>query len=64
MGFIEFQRQLESWRWNLAIPMFCSRVSEWFLESAEMTGYDTSKITHIDYTAPHREMILLEILLL
>ena len=37
--------------------MFCSRVSEWFLESAEMAGYDTSKIKHIDYTAPHREMI-------
>ena len=57
MGFIEFQRQLESWRWNLTIPMFCSKVSEWFLESAEMAGYNTSKITHIDYTAPHREMI-------
>ena len=57
MGFIEFQRQLKSWRWNLAIPMFCKRASEWFLESAQMAGYDVSKIKHIDYTAPHREMI-------
>lgn len=57
MGFIEFQRQLESWRWNLTIPMFCKKISEWFVQSAELAGYNTSKITHIDYTAPHREMI-------
>ena len=57
MGLIEFNRQVESWRWNLTIPMFCEQVSKWFLESAELAGYDTSKITHVDYTAPHREMI-------
>ncbi len=57
MGFIEFQRQLTSWRKNLTIPMFCARISKWFLESAEMCGYKTSKIKHIAYTAPHREMI-------
>lgn len=57
MGFIEFQRQLESWRWNLTIPMFCKKVSDWFLESCEFSGFDTTRIKHIAFTAPHREMI-------
>ncbi len=56
MGFLEFQRNIDIWRWHMMIPMFNSRVSEWFLETASIAGYNVSK-AEVTYTAAHREMI-------
>ena len=57
MGFLEFQRQIEIWRWNTIIPTFCEKISEWFLETCQICGINTDNVTNISYTAPRREMI-------
>lgn len=56
MGFLEFQRNLDLWRWHMMIPMMCDIVSNWFLETLEISRYSTKKV-EINYTAPMREMI-------
>jgi lambda family phage portal protein len=57
MGWLEFQRNLESWRWNILIPMFCNPVFNWFLESINLIhGIDIDKVK-VDWTPPRREMI-------
>lgn len=56
MGWLEFQRNIDIWRWHMMIPMFNSKVSQWFLETAAIAGYNTSK-TEVSFTAAHREMI-------
>ncbi len=56
MGWLEFQRNIDIWRWHMMIPMFNTKVSEWFLETASIAGYNTKK-TEVTYTAAHREMI-------
>jgi lambda family phage portal protein len=56
MGFLEFQRNIDIWRWHMMIPMFNTKVSQWFLETAAIAGYNTKK-AEVTYTAAHREMI-------
>lgn len=56
MGWLEFQRNIDIWRWHMMIPMFNTKVSEWFLETAAIAGHNTTK-TEVTYTAAHREMI-------
>ncbi len=58
MGHIEFQRNIEQWRWNLLIPRLCEPVWDWFVEAAELAGLVSAKrITRASWTAPRREMI-------
>jgi len=56
MGWLEFQRQIENWRWHMVVPDLCMPVFEWFLEAAEMAGENIKGID-ADWTAPRREMI-------
>ncbi len=56
MGWIEFQRNIEDWRFNMLIPHLCDRVFTWFLEGIDLAGVNTSGIT-AEWTAPRREMI-------
>lgn len=28
MGWIEFQRSIDAWRWRMFIPQFCARVAD------------------------------------
>lgn len=56
MGWLEFQRQLENWRWHMIIPDICDRVWDWFLEAAELEGYNIQGM-EAQWTAPRREMI-------
>jgi lambda family phage portal protein len=57
MGWLEFQRNLEHWRWNILIPMFCNPVFNWFLSSInEVYGISLNGIK-VDWTPPRREMI-------
>lgn len=56
MGWLEFQRQIENWRWHMIVPDLCVPVFEWFLEAAEMAG-ENIKGVDADWTAPRREMI-------
>jgi lambda family phage portal protein len=56
MGWIEFHRNIEQWRWHMFIPRFCAPVWGWFKEAAEMVGADLEG-TRPTYTPPRREMI-------
>lgn len=56
MGWLEFQRQIENWRWHMVVPDVCVPVFAWFLEAAELTGENVKNI-ECDWTAPRREMI-------
>lgn len=56
MGWLEFQRNLDQWRWNMLIPQMLGRVWEWFQQGAVLTGADADLAT-MEWTAPRREMI-------
>jgi capsid protein len=34
MGWIEFHRNVEQWRWHMFIPRFCRPVWGWFVEAS------------------------------
>lgn len=58
MGWLEFQRAIEEWRWLMLIPGFCQGVMTWALETAETTGGILgAQAAKIDWTPPRREMI-------
>lgn len=56
MGWLEFQRNIESWRWRMLIPRLCDQVWEWFLEAAFLAGYNLDGVVPV-WTPPRREMI-------
>lgn len=58
MGWIEFQRNIDQWRWNTIIPQFCDQSFEWFLKSAVISGeIDNTEGLSALWTPPKREMI-------
>lgn len=57
MGWLDFQRNIERWRWNMVIPQFCERVGAWFLEAAELSGVTMPRDVRFEWTPPRREMI-------
>ena len=61
MGWLEFQRNLDAWRWSMFVPQFCSPVFRWFLDGVALSSLsdsfgEGSQYT-IEWTAPRREMI-------
>lgn len=57
MGWLEFQKNVEDWQWNMMVPMFCDPIWRWFVEAANIAGkLDDMEMTAI-WTAPRREMI-------
>lgn len=53
MGWLEFQRNVDVWRWQMLIPTLCDGVASWIAESLLL---DTSDL-RFEWTPPHREMI-------
>jgi lambda family phage portal protein len=51
MGWQEFGRSIDAWRWNLIIPKLCNGVARWFLEFATLPGVTT------EWTPPARLMV-------
>lgn len=56
MGWLEFQRNLEAWRWQMFIPQFCVPFTKWFMEAAELRGIKLNN-AYFEHTPPSREMI-------
>ncbi len=56
MGWIEFQRLVNTWQEFMIVPMLCERVWKWFLQQAILEG-KLNKIVPADWTAPAREML-------
>ncbi len=58
MGWLEFQRNVNHWQWNIMIPKFCEKIFEWFLQAAGLKGYIPVDIeVPVSWTPPRREMI-------
>jgi lambda family phage portal protein len=56
MGWIEAQKQIEDWQYNLMIEDFCKPVFQWFLEVLEIKGLQTDSIES-EWTPRGRVMI-------
>lgn len=56
MGWLEMQRNIESWRWRMLVPRLCNQVWEWFVEAAFLGGYPIQGVAPV-WTPPRREMI-------
>lgn len=58
MGWLEYQRMIETWQWFIVIPKLCKRVWKWFIEAAVVAGELTPNATkNVEWTAPRRAMI-------
>jgi lambda family phage portal protein len=58
IGWLEFNRHIEAWRWTMLIPQLCNRIFTWFgaaLSIAE--GEAASAGLKAAWSPPHREMI-------
>lgn len=56
MGWLEMQRNIETWRDNMLIAQFLRPTFGWFLEGMELMGQSSSNIRGV-FTPPRREMI-------
>jgi len=56
MGWLEFGRNLDSWRELMINPMLNQKVLRWFKEAALLVGVDAQGL-EATWTAPKREMI-------
>lgn len=56
MGWLEFSRNIEAWRWRMLIPLLCGPVWAKFTEAADLAGTDLAGVT-AEWTPPRREMI-------
>jgi lambda family phage portal protein len=55
IGWLEFDRQIEAWRWTMLIPQLCARVHGWWADAVELgTGIRPGPAT---WSPPHRDMI-------
>ena len=56
MGWLEFQRSLDVWRWQMFIPPFCNGVWEWFEQSLDIMGLGDESLT-VRWSPPRRQML-------
>lgn len=56
MGWIEAQRQIEDWQYNVIIPQLCVEIWDWFIEGLNVKGIINKKVS-AEWTPPGREMI-------
>jgi len=58
MGWLEFQRNVNHWQWNILIPKFCQITWLWFLQAGGLKGLIPLDIdVPATWTPPRREMI-------
>lgn len=56
MGWIEAQRQIEDWQYNMFIPQFCDKIWGWFMEGLRIKMI-IGKNAQAEWTPQGREMI-------
>lgn len=56
MGWLEFWRNIEAWRWRMLIPQGCDPIGRAFMEAARFGGFDLSGLV-MEWSPPHRELI-------
>lgn len=56
MGFMEFGRNVEQYRWSTLIPILCQGLASWFNETATLAGKLPGPVRW-EWSPPRREMI-------
>ena len=56
MGFQEFSRNIDVWRWQLLEPQFLSPLAAWYLEAELLAGFGGRAETPL-WTAPSRQIV-------
>lgn len=56
MGWLEFSRNVEAWRWQMLIPQLLNPVWKWFASASSVAGIRAEGIV-AHWTPPRRELI-------
>ena len=56
MGFQEFSRNIESWRWQLLAPQFLVPLVDWYLDAEAIGGFNGRPEQPL-WTAPSRQVV-------
>lgn len=58
MGWLEFNRNITEWQWQMLIPMFCNKSWSWFTQFAAIYGLIKPNASiATEWTPPRREQI-------
>ncbi|MGH1371141.1 MAG: phage portal protein [Cellvibrionaceae bacterium] len=56
IGRLEVYANVRRWRKTMLVPQFCKVVERWFLEAADLAGFDLSGVT-FDWVPPRTEIL-------
>lgn len=57
MGWLEFGRNIDVWRWNMLVPQLCDKVWHWFNEAAMLVPGGWDMPVSCSWVAPRRDLI-------
>lgn len=57
LGQLQFQRDIEQWRWGMLIPQACEVIGRWFLDASSIVLGQPLQDVRLDWTPPRREMV-------
>ena len=57
MGWLEFGRNIDVWRWQMLVPQLCARVWSWFNEAANLSLNGWEGFIPATWVAPRRDLI-------
>lgn len=57
MGWLEFGRNIDVWRWHMIVPQLCGRVWQWFNEAAALSQEGWDEPISSGWVAPRRDLI-------
>lgn len=57
MGWLEFGRNIDVWRWHMLVPQMCGRVWGWFNEAALLSAQGWDEPIAAGWVAPRRDLI-------
>lgn len=57
MGWLEFGRNIDVWRWQMIVPQLCTKVWGWFNEAAMLSREGWGEYIPATWVAPRRDLI-------
>ena len=57
MGWLEFGRNIDVWRWHMIVPQMCSRIWGWVNEAAALSAEGWEEPIGAGWVAPRRDLI-------
>lgn len=57
MGVLQFNRNVDQWRWLMLIPHLCATIGKWFLQASTVPLAGPVGGARLDWTPPRREMV-------